>query len=76
MAALGVVEMVDENMANAARPCHRSGKGYEGRAIIAFGGGGRCMATAWPRRSAWTGCWCRRAPASARHRLPPRAGRV
>ena len=41
MAALGVVEMVDENMANAARVhAIESGKGYDGRAIIAFGGGG------------------------------------
>lgn len=41
MAALGVVEMVDENMANAARVhAIESGKGYEGRIIIAFGGGG------------------------------------
>jgi N-methylhydantoinase A len=41
MAALGVVEMVDENMANAARVhAIESGKGYGGRAIIAFGGGG------------------------------------
>ena len=41
MAALGVVEMVDENMANAARVhAIESGKGYEGRVIIAFGGGG------------------------------------
>ena len=41
MAALGVVEVVDEAMANAARVhAIESGKGYEGRAIIAFGGGG------------------------------------
>ena len=41
MAALGVVEMVDENMANAARVhAIESGKGYEGRTMIAFGGGG------------------------------------
>ena len=41
MAALGVVEMVDENMANAARVhAIESGKGFEGRTIIAFGGGG------------------------------------
>ncbi len=41
MAALGVVEMVDENMANAARVhAIESGKGYGGRAVIAFGGGG------------------------------------
>jgi N-methylhydantoinase A len=41
MAGLGVVEMVDENMANAARVhAIESGKGYAGRAIIAFGGGG------------------------------------
>ena len=41
MAALGVVEMVDENMSNAARVhAIESGKGFEGRTIIAFGGGG------------------------------------
>ena len=41
MAGLGVVEMVDENMANAARVhAIESGKGYDGRAVIAFGGGG------------------------------------
>ena len=41
MAGLGVVEMVDENMANAARVhAIESGKGFEGRIIIAFGGGG------------------------------------
>ncbi|HEY0419042.1 MAG TPA: hydantoinase/oxoprolinase family protein, partial [Acetobacteraceae bacterium] len=41
MAALGVVEMVDENMANAARVhAIESGKIYDGRTLIAFGGGG------------------------------------
>ncbi len=41
MAALGVIEMVDENMANAARVhAVESGKGYDGRTLIAFGGGG------------------------------------
>jgi N-methylhydantoinase A len=41
MAALGVVEMVDENMANAARVhAIESGKTYQGRTLIAFGGGG------------------------------------
>ena len=41
MAALGVVEMVDENMANAARiHAIESGKTYAGRTMIAFGGGG------------------------------------
>ncbi len=41
MAALGVVEMVDENMANAARVhAIESGASHEGRALIAFGGGG------------------------------------
>jgi len=41
MAALGVVEMVDENMANAARVhAIESGKNYDGRTLIAFGGGG------------------------------------
>ncbi len=41
MAALGVVEMVDETMANAARVhAVESGKTYEGRTMIAFGGGG------------------------------------
>jgi N-methylhydantoinase A len=41
LAGLGVVEMVDENMANAARVhAIESGKTYEGRTLIAFGGGG------------------------------------
>ncbi len=41
MAALGVVEMVDENMSNAARVhAIESGKGFGGRTVIAFGGGG------------------------------------
>ena len=41
MAALGVVEMVDENMANAARVhAIESGKTFAGRTLIAFGGGG------------------------------------
>jgi N-methylhydantoinase A len=41
LAALGVIEMVDENMANAARVhAIESGKTYEGRTLIAFGGGG------------------------------------
>ncbi len=41
MAALGVIEIVDENMANAARVhAIESGKSYEGRTMIAFGGGG------------------------------------
>jgi N-methylhydantoinase A len=46
MAALGVVEMVDENMANAARVhAIESGKSYGGRTLIAFGGGGPVHAT-------------------------------
>ena len=41
IAALGVIEIVDENMANAARVhAIESGKSYEGRTLIAFGGGG------------------------------------
>ncbi|HEX5327434.1 MAG TPA: hydantoinase/oxoprolinase family protein [Acetobacteraceae bacterium] len=41
MAALGVIEMVDENMANAARVhAIESGKSFDGRTLIAFGGGG------------------------------------
>jgi N-methylhydantoinase A len=41
LAALGVIEMVDENMANAARVhAIESGKTYAGRTMIAFGGGG------------------------------------
>ncbi len=41
MAALGMIEMVDENMANAARVhAIESGKTYDGRTLIAFGGGG------------------------------------
>jgi N-methylhydantoinase A len=40
-AALGVLEIVDENMANAARVhAIESGKTYQGRTLIAFGGGG------------------------------------
>jgi N-methylhydantoinase A len=46
IAALGVIEMVDENMANAARVhAIESGKTYEGRTLIAFGGGGPVHAT-------------------------------
>jgi N-methylhydantoinase A len=46
MAALGVVEMVDENMANAARVhAIESGKNCDGRTLIAFGGGGPVHAT-------------------------------
>jgi len=46
MAALGVVEMVDETMANAARiHAIESGKTYDGRTLIAFGGGGPVHAT-------------------------------
>ena len=41
LAALGVVEMVDETMANAARVhAIELGKTTEGRTLIAFGGGG------------------------------------
>ncbi len=41
MAGLGVIEMVDESMANAARVhAIESGKSYGGRCMIAFGGGG------------------------------------
>ncbi|MDE2581251.1 MAG: hydantoinase/oxoprolinase family protein [Rhodospirillales bacterium] len=41
MAALGVIEMVDETMANAARVhAVESGTSFAGRAMIAFGGGG------------------------------------
>ncbi len=41
VAALGVVEMVDENMANAARVhAIESGKTHDARTLIAFGGGG------------------------------------
>ena len=41
MAALGIIEMVDENMANAARVhAIESGKAYQERVMIAFGGGG------------------------------------
>jgi N-methylhydantoinase A len=41
MAALGVIEVVDENMANAARVhAVESGKTLTARTLIAFGGGG------------------------------------
>ena len=40
-AAAGVIEMVDETMANAARiHAIESGKSFDGRTVIAFGGGG------------------------------------
>ena len=46
LAALGVIEIVDENMANAARVhAIESGKTHEGRTLIAFGGGGPVHAT-------------------------------
>ena len=45
-AATGVVEMVDETMANAARiHAIESGKTFAGRTLIAFGGGGPVHAT-------------------------------
>ncbi|MDA8050138.1 MAG: hydantoinase/oxoprolinase family protein [Rhodospirillales bacterium] len=41
MAALGIIAIVDETMANAARVhAIESGKTYAGRTLIAFGGGG------------------------------------
>lgn len=41
VAAAGVVELVDENMANAARShAIEAGAEHEGRVLIAFGGGG------------------------------------
>jgi N-methylhydantoinase A len=46
MAALGIVEIVDENMSNAARVhAIESGKTFEERTLIAFGGGGPVHAT-------------------------------
>ena len=46
MAALGVIEMVDEAMANAARVhAIEAGAAIEGRTLIAFGGGGPVHAT-------------------------------
>jgi N-methylhydantoinase A len=78
MAALGVVEMVDENMANAARVhAIESGKGYGDRAIIAFGGGGPVHGY---RVAEKIGVDRLLVPSGAGvgsgHRLPPRAGRV
>ncbi len=78
MAALGVVEMVDENMANAAR-VHASnrGKTYEGRTLIAFGGGGPVHAIAGRRKDRHRS---RAGPVRRRrrqrHRVPARAGRL
>ncbi|MBI4182661.1 MAG: hydantoinase/oxoprolinase family protein [Proteobacteria bacterium] len=41
MSSLGIVEMVDENMANAARVhAIESGKDFSSRTLVAFGGGG------------------------------------
>ena len=78
MAALGVVEMVDENMANAARVhAIESGKTYEGRTLIAFGGGGPVHAC---RVAEKVGIQRVLVPIGRRrrqrHRLPARAGRL
>ena len=64
MAAAGVVEMVDETMANAARiHAIESGKAFADRTVIAFGGGGPVHA-------------CRVAEKIGAHRIlvPPGAG--
>ena len=78
MAALGVVEMVDENMANAARVhAIESGKTYEGRTLIAFGGGGpvhACRVAEKVGIRACAGAVGRRR--RQRDRLPARAGRL
>ena len=67
LAALGVVEMVDENMANAARVhAIESGKTYGGRTLDRVRW--RRPGARLPRgREEWasTVCWCRRARASA-----------
>ena len=78
MAALGVVEVVDEAMANAARVhAVESGKGYDGRAVIAFGGGGPVHACRVAEKlgvQAHPGAERRRR--RQRHRLPARARRL
>ena len=78
MAALGVVEMVDENMANAARVhAIESGKTYDGRTLIAFGGGGPVHACRVAEKigiKPRAGAVRRRR--RQRHRLPARAGRL
>lgn len=55
-AAIAMIEVVDENMANAAR-VHATDNGaqLEGRVMIAFGGAAPCMRRAWRRSSASTG---------------------
>jgi N-methylhydantoinase A len=51
LAALGIVEMVDENMANAAREhAVESGKTVPGRTLIAFGGSAPLHAARLARR--------------------------
>ena len=78
MAALGVIEIVDENMANAARVhAIESGKSYEGRTLIAFGGGGPVHACRLAEKLGIrrilrsVRCWRRQ-----RDRLSPRARRI
>jgi N-methylhydantoinase A len=77
MAALGVIEMVDENMANAARVhAIESGKTYEGRTLIAFGGGGPVHACRVAEKVGIPRAGAVRRRGRQRHRLPARAGRV
>ena len=67
LAALGVSEIVDENMANAARVhAIESGKDARGRTLVAFGGAAPCTPRGSPKNLASTGYWCRPMPGSAR----------
>ena len=57
LAAFGISEVVEENMANAAR-VHAVERGaeLEGRTLIAFGGGAPLHAARWPKSSASPTC--------------------
>ena len=66
-AAVGVTEIVDENMANAARVhAVERGKATAERTLIAFGGAAPLHAAGSPRSSASRASSCRRTRASAR----------
>ncbi len=73
-AAFGVAEVVDENMANAARVhAVENGEDLAEYTMIAFGGRLRCTRRVCARSWGSSAVWCRPARASARPLAPARA---
>ena len=67
IAAFGICEVVDENMANAARVhAVENGKNISDNIMIAFGGAAPLHAARLCEKLGIDRAWCRRAPASAR----------